>query len=66
MGGSWVEQFAPDLVGDDEEIVALGNVGDRGDFFCVEDAARRVVGVAEQDDLRRAGSGELEGLVLPS
>ena len=33
VGGSWVEQFAPDLVGDDEEIVALSNVGDRGDFF---------------------------------
>ena len=46
-------QIAPDLVGDHEQVVSLGNIGYGCNFIVIEDAARRVVRVAKQDDLRR-------------
>ena len=55
-----MSQVAPDLVGDHEKVVSLGNFGNRSNFCVIEDAACRVVRVAEQDDFRRDVDGRLE------
>jgi hypothetical protein len=49
VDGARMDQLAPDLVADHQQIVALGDLGDRRHLLVVEDSPCRVVGIAEQD-----------------
>ena len=49
---SGVNEFTPDLVGDHEQVAALGDVGNGGHLVDVEHPAGGIVGVAEQDHPR--------------
>jgi hypothetical protein len=62
----WVEhQAAVDLVGADREVVALGQGGDAAQLVPVEDAAHRVVGVAQHEQAHPVGHGGLGGGPVP-
>ena len=54
MPRSGMDQFAPDLVGDDEQVVMLGDLGNGLHLVAVEDATGRIVRVAEEDHPRGA------------
>jgi hypothetical protein len=55
-----VQQLAPDLVGDYEQVVTFGDVSDRRNLFCIENATGRVVRVAKEDHLGRGVDDALE------
>ncbi len=59
---SGVHEFAPDLVGDHEQIVTVGDLGNGGHFNVVEHTTGRVVRIAEQDHTGGGIDGRLESL----
>jgi hypothetical protein len=65
-GGRVEHQAAVDLVGADDEVVALGELGDAGELVAVEHAADRVVRVAQHEQPRAVGEGGLGGGPVPA
>ena len=59
MAESGHDEFAMDLVGDDEDIVAQADLADAPQFLRCPDASRRVVGIAENHQLHRRIGGRV-------
>ena len=68
MHRTGMQQLAPDLVGDHEQVVTFGDIGDRSDLGRIENASGRVMRVAEEDHLGRGVDRALEscGVKTPS